>query len=154
RSPKGHKNSVSRMSDTPPQETDAHTAAPSEEAGALARVSLLLPYLRPDQGMVWGAVLALVCAAGAPLVIGPALRMLVDHGFDATGGADIDHYFLALGGVVVVLGVATVFRYYLVSTLGEMVVADLRRDVFFNLVTLTPEFFESNRPSEIASRLT
>ena len=142
------------MSDTPPQETDAHTAAPSEKAGALERVSLLLPYLRPYQGMVWGAVLALVCAAGATLVIGPALRMLVDHGFDATGGADIDHYFLALGGVVVVLGVATVFRYYLVSTLGEMVVADLRRDVFFNLVTLTPEFFESNRPSEIASRLT
>ena len=142
------------MSDTPPQETDAHTAAPSEKAGALERVSLLLPYLKPYQGMVWGAVLALVCAAGATLVIGPALRMLVDHGFDATGGADIDHYFLALGGVVVVLGVATVFRYYLVSTLGEMVVADLRRDVFFNLVTLTPEFFESNRPSEIASRLT
>jgi len=142
------------MSDTPPQETDAHTAAPSEKAGALERVSLLLPYLKPYQGMVWGAVLALVCAAGATLVIGPALRMLVDHGFDATGGADIDHYFLALGGVVVVLGVATVFRYYLVSTLGEMVVADLRRDVFFNLVTLTPEFFEINRPSEIASRLT
>jgi ATP-binding cassette subfamily B protein len=142
------------MSNTPPQDPHTSNTAPSEKAGALERVSLLLPYLKPYQGMVWGAVLALVCAAGATLVIGPALRMLVDHGFDATGGANIDHYFLALGGVVLVLSIATVFRYYLVSTLGEIVVADLRADVFSNLVTLTPEFFETNRASEIASRLT
>jgi len=142
------------MSNTPSQESEALKTAKSEDAGALERVSLLLPYLKPYRGKVWGAVLALICAAGATLIIGPALRMLVDHGFDAASGHDIDHYFLALGGVVVVLGIATVFRYYLVSSLGEMVVADLRSDVFSNLVTLTPEFFETNRASEIASRLT
>ena len=57
-------------------------------------------------------------------------------------------------GIVLVLGAATAVRFYFVSWLGERVVADLRRDVQAHLLRLDPGFFELNRPSEIASRLT
>jgi ATP-binding cassette subfamily B protein len=123
-------------------------------AKTLERLSLLLPYLKPYKGEIWGAVISLLVAAGATLAIGPALRYLVDHGFDSQHSATIDQYFLGLFGVVCILGIATVLRSYLVSLLGERVVADLRADIFANLVRLTPEFYETNRASEIVSRLT
>lgn len=121
---------------------------------AMEKLSLLLPYLKSYKGRVWAAIIALIAAAGSTLTIGPTLRVLVDHGFDVQDPGRIDQYFLGLLAVVTVLAVATLSRYYFVSTLGERVVADLRSDVFSNLVTLTPEFFETNRPGEIASRLT
>ena len=40
------------------------------------------------------------------------------------------------------------------SWLGERISADLRAEVFNNLVNLHPSFFEENRPGEIMSRLT
>jgi ATP-binding cassette subfamily B protein len=56
--------------------------------------------------------------------------------------------------VVIVMAIATSFRFYFVSWLGERVVADVRTAVQRNLLRLAPSFFEENRPSEIASRLT
>ena len=56
--------------------------------------------------------------------------------------------------IVVVLAIATALRFYFVSWLGERTVADLRVAVQKNLLPLPPRFFEENRPSEIASRLT
>src|SRR3546814_5817042 len=71
---------------------------------------------------------------------------------DLTG--DIAPYFYGLLAVVGVLAVATACRFYFVSWLGERVVADIRLSVHNHLLTLAPGFFEENRPSEIASRLT
>src|SRR3546814_19226374 len=71
---------------------------------------------------------------------------------DLTG--DIAPYFYGLLAVVGVLAVATACRFYFESWLGERVVADIRLSVHNHLLTLAPGFFEENRPSEIASRLT
>ena len=56
--------------------------------------------------------------------------------------------------IVAAIAIGTFFRFYLVSWLGERVSADLRRDVFRNIVRLHPGFFEDNRSGEIMSRLT
>lgn len=105
------------------------------------------------KGQVGGALAALLVAAAATLAIPNAFRLIIDRGFNSIGG-DISRWFQYLLGVVVVMAVATAFRFYFVSWLGERVVADVRAAVQRNLLRLAPSFFEENRPSEIASRLT
>ncbi|MGN6848603.1 MAG: ABC transporter transmembrane domain-containing protein [Sphingomicrobium sp.] len=117
--------------------------------------------------MVWGfaahypgriacAALALLIAAASAASIPYGLKLVLDKGFSA-GAGDPHHiakWFEALLGVVVVMAVATAFRYYFVSWLGERTVADIRLAVHRNLLRLSPGFFEENRPAEITSRLT
>jgi len=99
------------------------------------------------------AAIALLVAATATLAIPNGFKLVIDNGFLAQGG-DIARWFEYLLLVVVVLAIATALRFYFVSWLGERVVADVRRAVQENLLRLSPAFFEENRPSEIASRLT
>ena len=105
------------------------------------------------KGHVAGALLSLLAAAAATLAIPNGFRLVIDRGFGSDGG-NIDRWFEYLLMLVVVMAVATAFRFYFVSWLGERVVADVREAVQRNLLRLAPGFFEENRPSEIASRLT
>ena len=57
----------------------------------------------------------------------------------------INSYFSVMIAVVAVLAVASAARFYLVMTIGERIVADLRRDVFAHLISLSPAFFDSAR---------
>jgi len=104
-------------------------------------------------GKIVGAGIALLTAAIATLAIPEGFRRVIDMGFGARGG-DISSHFYILLGIVTVLALASAVRFYNVSVLGERVVADLRKAVQSNLLRLEPGFFEENRPSEIASRLT
>ena len=117
-----------------------------------------------DLAMVWRfalaypsriavALLALVIAATATLAIPGGFRLVIDRGFIASGG-DVGPYFRYLLLIVIVLAGATATRYYVVSWIGERVIADIRMAVQANLLRQAPRFFEENRPSEIASRLT
>ena len=99
------------------------------------------------------ALLALFISAMATLAIPAGFKTIIDKGF-MVGNGDVAPYFQGLLGIVAVLAVATAFRFYFVSWLGERVVADIRLAVQRNLLRLAPGFFEENRPSEIASRMT
>ncbi len=99
------------------------------------------------------AAVSLFIAAMATLAIPWGFKSIVDEGF-ASGGTDIAPYFQLLLVIVAILAVATALRFYFVSWLGERVVADIRLAVQRNLLRLAPGFFEENRPSEIASRMT
>lgn len=104
-------------------------------------------------GRLLAAGLALLTAAAATLAIPDGFRRIIDRGFGAHG-ASIEGEFNYLFLIVAVLALATALRFYFVSILGERVVADLRAEVHDNMLTLEPRFFEENRPSEIASRIT
>ena len=99
------------------------------------------------------ALVALVIASAATLVVPIAVRRMIDFGFSADNAGLIRVYFLAMIGVVAVLALASGARYYLVMTLGERVVADLRADLFTHLTRLDPGFFDAEKTGEIASRL-
>ena len=79
---------------------------------------------------------------------------MIDFGFSKDSGGAIDAYFLAMAAVVLVIALAAAIRYYLVATLGERVVADLRRDVYAHLTRLDAAFYDSARTGELVSRLT
>jgi ATP-binding cassette subfamily B protein len=82
------------------------------------------------------------------------VRRIIDFGFSPEGIALINSYFGVMIAVVAVLAGASASRYYLVMTIGERIVADLRRDVFAHLMSLSPAFFDSSRSGELISRLT
>jgi len=136
-------------------ETAAPTSPPptARRDNPLTRLRALWPFIRPYRGRVALALVSLTIAAGAMLTIGQALRRLIDHGFDGQNPGLIDLYFVALLGVVVVLAFATFGRFYLVSWLGERVIADLRQAIYGHVVRLDSTFFETTKTGEILSRL-
>ncbi len=119
--------------------------------GPLAR---LLPYLSRYRGLVIGALFSLTLSAAATLALPLAVRRMIDHGFAAADGVFINNYFGMLFALAALLALASAMRYYFVITVGERVVADLRRDVFARVTTLSPAFFDVNQSGEIVSRLT
>ncbi|HEV7822983.1 MAG TPA: ABC transporter transmembrane domain-containing protein, partial [Burkholderiales bacterium] len=112
------------------------------------------PYVRRYRGRALAALVALIIASLATLVVPLAVRRMIDFGFSPAGIAMINSYFSVMIGVVAVLAVASALRYYLVITLGERIVADLRRDVFNHLTSLSPSFFDTAHSGELVSRLT
>ncbi len=120
----------------------------------VGHLRFLLQFLLPYKKIVAAAVVALVAGVAAILTFAPALRRVVDMGFDESSEANIDLYFFAIFGVVVVLAGATAVRFALVSWLGERVVTDIRAAVYGHVINLSPSFFTENRSGEIASRLT
>ena len=114
----------------------------------------LVPYVMRYRVQVAAAMVALLIAAAATLVVPLAVRRMIDFGFSAERIELIDQYFAVMVAVAAVLAVASATRYYLVTIIGERVVADLRAAVFAHLTELSPGFFDSAKTGEITSRLT
>jgi ATP-binding cassette subfamily B protein len=114
----------------------------------------LVPFLRPYRWQIGLALVALAVAASATLVLPAAARLVIDRGFSSANTQHIGRYFLGFLGVVVVLGLASASRFYLVSWIGERVVADVRARVYGHILSLSPAFFEVTRTGEVLSRLT
>jgi ATP-binding cassette subfamily B protein len=138
------------------------TMAPADGAAAGAasrRVKMrplvaLWPYAERYRGRVIAALCALVVAALTTLVVPIAVRRMIDFGFTAERMSLIDSYFAVMIAVVAVLALASASRFYLVTTLGERIVADLRSDVFAHLAGLSAAFFDQAKGGEVMSRLT
>src|SRR6201998_4447794 len=141
------------------QQADAGVEPPGSAAAPERRINLrplasLLPYIGRYRWRALFALGALVVAALTTLVVPVAIRRMIDFGFTARGVALIDSYFLVMIGVAAVLAIASALRYFLVTTLGERVVADLRGDVFAHVTSLSSAFFDEARTGEVVSRLT
>jgi ATP-binding cassette subfamily B protein len=110
--------------------------------------------LVPYKVAIAGALVALTIAASAVLIMGVGLRSLVDKGFSGGDTGLLDNALIGLLVVITVLTTATYARFFLVSWIGERIVADIRRDVFNKVIGLSPGFFEITRVGEVLSRLT
>ncbi|PTE13399.1 ABC transporter transmembrane domain-containing protein [Pseudogemmobacter blasticus] len=130
--------------------------APTEDRPTSRRVGALaglMPFLRPYRMMTVAALAALVVTAGISLILPLAVRRVVD-GFNSTNVALLDEYFGAFLLIAALLAVGTGLRYYLVTRLGERVVADIRRATFDKVTSLSPSFFERVMTGEVLSRIT
>jgi ATP-binding cassette subfamily B protein len=133
---------------------DRMTTEPAKRAASLAALLPLIRYGRRYLGRGLAALAALTISSAATLAVPFALRSMIDFGFSKESGGTINVYFAAMGALVIVIALAAATRYYLVTTLGERVVADLRRDVFAHLSGLDASFYDSARTGELVSRLT
>lgn len=124
------------------------------KARSLKPLRALWPYLRKYKGTLALALVALLIASGAMLVLPLAFRDVIDQGMVVQDRATLDLYFAAFLTAAVVFGVFAALRFYLVTWLGERVVADLRNDVYGRVIRMDPTFFEVTRTGEVLSRLT
>jgi ATP-binding cassette subfamily B protein len=121
---------------------------------SLRPLRALLPYLAPYRGVALLALGALLVASAAMLALPIALRHLIDQGMAAGSADTIDRYFVAFVVAAAVFGTFAALRFYLVTWLGERVVADLREAVYRSVIRMDPTFFEVTRTGEVLSRLT
>ncbi|MBY3176073.1 ATP-binding cassette domain-containing protein [Rhizobium leguminosarum] len=128
--------------------------AEENKTGSLRSLGRLTPYVMRYRALVAGALMSLALAAITSLALPLAVRRMIDHGFTQSDGRFINSYFAMLMVMAIVLAVASALRYYFVITIGERIVADLRRDVFSHVTRLSPSFFDVNQSGEIVSRLT
>jgi len=150
------------MNDVTAHDAIAPTAAPAEtpaaasaaSRGNLRPLATLVPFVKRYKGRAALAVVALVVASLATLAVPIAVRRMIDLGFSAERIELIDQYFTGMIAVVAVLALASGARYYLVTTIGERVVADVRRAVFDRLTQLSADFFDTAKSGELISRLT
>src|ERR1700677_3624790 len=132
---------------------DPPAPAATKARAPLGALRPLLPYALLHRGRIALGFVALLVASAATLAVPFAVRRMIDNGFSEGRVGLIHHYFIAMIGVVAVLALASGARYYLVMTLGERVVADLRGDLFAHLTKLDASFFDSERAREILSPL-
>jgi len=135
----------------------ADTTEPAQPATVkkLGNLRMVWQHASAYPRQIFYALVALTVAALATLAIPSGVRLVIDRGFVASGDPDgIARWFQYLLIIVCVMAIATAFRFYFVSWLGERTVADIRLAVNLNLLRQSPAFFEENRPAEIASRMT
>ncbi|HUI95017.1 MAG TPA: ABC transporter transmembrane domain-containing protein [Xanthobacteraceae bacterium] len=132
----------------------APAVEPAARRGKLRPLVGLMPFVARYKGRVAAALVALLLASLATLAVPIAVRRMIDLGFSRERVGLVDEYFAVMILVVALLAVASAARYYLVTTIGERVVADLRRAVFDRLTQLSADFFDTAKSGELVSRLT
>jgi ATP-binding cassette subfamily B protein len=147
-------NDVSGSEAKAPAPAPLGSPADGARRGRLKPLLGLAPFVRRYKGRAAAALLALLIASLATLAVPIAVRRMIDLGFSAERIGLVDQYFAVMIAVVAVLAGASAMRYYLVTTLGERVVADLRAAVFGHLTLLSASFFDTARSGELVSRLT
>ena len=135
----------------------ARAPAPKEEiresSKKIGALRSLLPFVAPYRNWAYGAIAALVLTASLSLIMPLAVRRVVD-GFETDAVKLLDAYFFGALGVATLLAFGTGLRYYLVTRLGERVVADVRKAVFDKTIGMSPAFFEKIMTGEVLSRIT
>jgi ATP-binding cassette subfamily B protein len=130
------------------------TGADRPRVRSLHPLGALIPFVMPYRGMMAAALGALLVASVAMLALPLALRQIIDHGLVASNAGTINRSFIGFLVAAVVFGVFAGLRFYLVTWLGERVVADVRTAVYRRVVRMDPLFFETTRVGEVLSRLT
>lgn len=129
---------------------------PSPGPARLSGLGHLLPWLRPYAGRTLLATVLLLAAAAATLLVPVLFRGVIDSGFSGDAlsrQSDVQKNFLLLLAAAMAMAVFTAARYYMVTWLGERVIADLRNAVYARVLSQSPVFFETTQTGEVLSRL-
>ncbi|MFN3016047.1 ABC transporter ATP-binding protein/permease [Vibrio coralliilyticus] len=133
------------------QQTSSSSQGKSKNLGILLE---LIKFIRPYQWKVIAALVALVFTASLTLSVGQGVRLLIDEGFAQQSTQELSSATQLILALTVMISIGTFFRFYLVSSVGERVSADIRLAVFNHVITLHPSYFETNGSGDIMSRIT
>ena len=124
-----------------------------EKGRNISSLFLLASFFKPYYLNLILASLVLILTAGISLTFPIAIRRVVD-GFFSNSTSLMDYYFAAAFGLASLLALGTALRFYLVTRLGERVVADIRKALFNKVISMSPGFYERLLTGEILSRIT
>jgi ATP-binding cassette subfamily B protein len=133
-----------------------HKSRESDSANKadIQQLKPMLRYLSPYKKHIIFALVALAVTSFSVLGLGKGIGYLVDKGLSGNNPHFLNVALLILLGITALLAAGTYARYYFVTYAGELVVADIRRDIYNHLLTLSPEFFEKTKAGDILSRIT
>lgn len=114
----------------------------------------LWQFVRPYRLRLIIAIVALIFTAALTLSLGQGIKLMIDEGFSSESTLGLANALTLVGFIIVGMSFGAYFRFYMVSWLGERVVADIRKKLYSHLVSLPPSFFEDNLAGEIQSRIT
>ncbi|MGF1791479.1 ABC transporter ATP-binding protein/permease [Photobacterium profundum] len=130
------------------------SSQPNAKGKNLSILFELVMFIRPYKGKVLAALVALIFTASLTLSVGHGVRILIDEGFIQQSIHDLERAIQFILTITVLISIGTFFRFYLVSSVGERVSADIRLAVFNHVITLHPSYFEINGSGDIMSRIT
>lgn len=130
------------------------SSQPNTKSKNLSVLFELVMFIRPYKGKVLAALVALIFTASLTLSVGHGVRILIDEGFIQQSIHDLERAIHFILTITVLISIGTFFRFYLVSSVGERVSADIRLAVFNHVITLHPSYFEINGSGDIMSRIT
>ena len=133
-------------------ESGATSSKPSKKT--LSILFELVAFIKPYKLKVVAALIALIFTASLTLTVGQGIRVLIDQGFAQSSLQELSNAIAFIMLITVLISVGTFFRFYLVSSVGERVSADIRLAVFNHVITLHPSYFETNGSGDIMSRIT
>ena len=128
-------------------------AADRGKSKSLSSLRGLLRFVEPYRALLIAALATLTVTAVLSLTLPLAVRRVVD-GFFGESLALMDAYFGAAIAIAALLAVGTAMRFYLVTRLGERVIADIRKAIYDKVIGMSPAFYERIMTGEVLSRLT
>jgi ATP-binding cassette, subfamily B, bacterial len=151
----GKTKGVSMQTQSTSDETvQIESSQPTEKGKNLGILFKLVMFIRPYKGRVSAALIALIFTASLTLSVGHGVRILIDEGFAQQSIQELRSAIQFILAITVLISIGTFFRFYLVSSVGERVSADIRLAVFNHVITLHPSYFETNGSGDIMSRIT
>ncbi len=114
----------------------------------------LSKFLKPYKLNLFFVFIALSFSALSMLAIGLAIRFLIDNGFAQSDAHLLNLAVIMVLFIIAILSVASFFRSYLIESICEKVITDIRRAVYKNLIYVSPGFYELQKTSDVVSRLT
>jgi ABC transporter fused permease/ATP-binding protein len=117
------------------------------------RLKRLWSYATPYWGRLLVALTALLVAGALGLAYPKVFGWAIDASFTHGDIEQLDETALLLVAIFLAQAIFVFFRHYLMSWLGERVVADIRVEVFRKLVTMPQSYFHRTRTGELLSRL-
>ncbi|MFT6077403.1 MAG: ATP-binding cassette subfamily B protein [Myxococcota bacterium] len=114
----------------------------------------LIPYLRPYRLEIFFVFVTLISTSAIILFLGKILKYLIDLGFFSSDTYYLNLILLGLIGAIIVLAITGFFRSFLVNSVGEKIITDLRKDIYSHIIRVSSEFFEIAKTGDVISRLT
>ena len=127
--------------------------APGAQAKRLQVLRRLIPMMRPHAGRFALATLMLLIGSSLTLVYPQAAREAIDAGISNASPAKLNGLAIGLVFVFILNAAVTWARHYLMSWLGERVVADLRSKVYDKLLQQPLSWFHDRPSGELTGRL-
>ncbi len=114
----------------------------------------LLRLIRPYRGRWVIATTALLAGGGLNLALPQAVRIAIDDAVVAQDAGALNELLIWVLAAVGLLALFVFVRHYLMSWIGNRVVAELRDRTFRHLMNQPPGFFHEEKSGELVSRLT
>ena len=119
-----------------------------------ANLLKLLNYLKFYKRDLIILAAALVGVSVSLLALGEAFRELIDEGLKQNRLAAINSAILAIIFLIVVFGVSSFFRSYIINNIAEKVINKIRIAAFTCLIDREIAYFDDEKTSSIISKLT